>query len=114
MSATTFNIVVEQRADYSLELTITDDQDAPVVLVGYTAKAEIRQDWDKPLLTAFNVQITDAAQGTLLLTLTADQTKRLPPDGAKYDVLLKSQTGQHKRVMQGSIRVSPSVTRYEL
>jgi len=107
------NLTIKRGAAYGLEVTINNEYSDPVNLEGYTLKSQIRADWDKPLLAEFAVNFEDAALGKVVLSLSAENTKRLPVSGAKYDVFLKNSDGVPACVMAGDIRVIPALTRDE-
>lgn len=107
------NLTIKRGAAYGLEVTIHNEESDPVNLTGYTFKSQIRADWDKPLLAEFAVMVENAALGKVALSLTADNTNKLPTSGAKYDVFIKNSDGVPACVMAGDIRVIPALTRNE-
>lgn len=48
--------------------------------------------------------------GVLLLSLTGEQTALIPPGSYVYDVLVTPSGGTRKRLLRGSVHVSPTVT----
>jgi hypothetical protein len=107
------NLTIKRGAAYGLEVTIHNEESDPVDLSGYSLKSQIRADWDKPLLAEFEVEIENATLGKVVLSLSAESTKKLPVSGAKYDVFLKNSDDVPACVMAGDIRVIPALTRDE-
>lgn len=89
--------------------------DVPVDLSGYTARLQARpsaRSADIALDLATGSGITLGGQdGTVTLTLSATQTAALSPGKYLYDLELESAGGEVTRLVQGTLTVSPEVTR---
>lgn len=122
MSATgaragTRNLVVQQAASFELQLTVkTGDPLEPVDLTGASAKMEFRSDTAIGVvleLSTANGRITiDGPNGVLTLSIAAADTAALSlvDFPARYDLLLTYPNATVDRILEGLVRLSPSVT----
>jgi hypothetical protein len=109
--STISNIVINQGADYSTTVTVSDGSSA-VNLVGYTATAQIRKSFDST--TAVDMTCTfadDRTSGQITLSLTDSQTSAMEWGRYVWDLLISTAGGNKTRVVEGIATVSPSVTR---
>lgn len=111
------NITINQGASWDLTLTWkTGDPSTLVNLTGYTARMQIRKKHSAyeiaATLTTQNGKIVlGGALGTIALALTATETSALIAGKYVYDLELVSSSGYVTRLVEGSVRVSPEVTR---
>lgn len=107
---------IEQGADYFLTFTYQDQNGTPVDLTGYTARMMLRVTYDDPTPL---IELTDAngrlvlggTAGTIDIHITATDTANLSFKTAKYDLELVDSTGVVTRLVMGSVRLSPEVTK---
>ena len=104
------NLIIDQGTTYSTSIDITDDNDMPVDLTGYTGSAQIRKHYSSSNSTPFAVSI-DAADGVVSLGLTSTQTGALTAGRFVYDVELTNTSGVVSRIVEGIVTVTPQVTR---
>lgn len=114
MAAGTYNILIEQGATYDQTFTYTISG-SPVNLTGYTARMQARQTHASPtkildLVSPTNITLGDAA-GTVRVVVAATATDDLNAGTYVYDLELESGSGVVTRLIQGSLTVSPEVTR---
>jgi hypothetical protein len=114
MSAGTWNIAVEQGADWAATVTWEADGD-PVDLTGYSAAMQVRK---SPGSVAALLELTDAAgltlggaAGTIEITITSAQLSAIEAGDWQYDLELTSASGVVTRVLQGRFVVDAEVTR---
>ena len=105
------NIFIDQGADYTSTVTVTDSSDSAVNLTGFSAAAQIRKSHLSSTSTDFATSITDATAGQITITLTDTQTTALESGRYVYDVVITSGSGAKTRVVEGQVTVNPSVTR---
>jgi hypothetical protein len=103
------NLTIDQGTDYSTSITLTDDEDNIVSLVGYTANAQIRKTYSSSNSVSFSTEITEA-QGVITLSLTDAQTANITPGRYVYDVILTTGS-MTTRIVEGIVTVTPRVTR---
>lgn len=98
-------------------LVVTDNEDppGPVNLTG-TIKAQIRiKHNDTTPAATFDVDMTNAATGTAILTLTGAHTQALVTSDKKFkgiwDVEWTPSGGQPRTLLQGKVECDPDATR---
>lgn len=105
----TYNISLQRRADYSVQLQFKDSTGTPINLTGWSAAA---QAWNKERTTKyadFTITYTNRATGIITILLTNIQTA-IFPDEAYYDVLLTNPAGLKEYYLEGIIYVSEGYT----
>lgn len=105
----TYNISLQRRADYELQLQFKDSTDTPINLTSWIAAA---QAWNQGRTTKhadFSVTYVNRATGTIKISLTDDQTATFPAE-AYYDVLLTNPSGLKEYYLEGLIYVSEGYT----
>lgn len=119
MKAAVVNLIIEQGTDWSQTVKFYSDTErkVPCDLTGLTGRCKIR-DSEGVQVAAPAVAIT-ALTGTVVLSLTNAQTSAIPVEGYSYsetstyayDVELVDAAGFVSRWMNGSVTVSPEVTK---
>lgn len=114
--AVTHNITIEQGATFQLNLLWKDSLNAPINLTGYTARMQVRKKHSDPVklldFTTENGAITlGGAAGTIVITGLATLTDDVPAKPCVYDLELVSAGGFVTRLIEGSVTVTPEVTR---
>lgn len=115
--AGTYHLRIDQGSDYALQLTYQDAEGESIDVSSHTAALQIRtthEDADTLLELDHSNGITLAANGEILIEITAAQTESLPtsvrnPVGV-WDIELTG-GGLVKRLLGGKVYVSPEVTR---
>ena len=111
MAAGIYDIVIDQGADFSIQLELANNGSA-VNLTGYTARAQLRATpTSSELAGSFTINFTDRANGILKMEMTNSTTAGLPPGKYYYDLESVSGGGVVTRLLQGVARVTPNVTR---
>ena len=115
MSATTYDILIEQGATYSQVITYKEAGVA-VNLTGYTARMQVRATLESAStlveLTTANSRITlGGSAGTITLTISATDTAALTAGRGVYDLELVSGSGIVTQLLQGVATISRNVTR---
>ena len=105
------NIFIDQGADFTTTVTVTDSNRDAVSLVGYSAAAQIRKSYSSSTSTDFTTSISNASGGEITITLSDTQTAALEAGRYLYDVLITASGGDKTRVVEGQVTVNPSVTR---
>ena len=105
------NIFIDQGADFTTTVTVTDSNGDAVSLVGYSALAQIRKSYSSSTSTDFTTSISNASGGEITITLSDTQTAALEAGRYLYDVLITASGGDKTRVVEGQVTVNPSVTR---
>ena len=115
MSATTYDILIEQGATFS-QLVTYKESGVAVNLTGYTARMQVRSTLESAStiveLTTANGRIAlGGAAGTITLTISATDTAALTAGRGVYDLELVSGSGIVTRLLQGVATISRNVTR---
>lgn len=117
MPAGLHNLTIEQGATFRRVISLRDyNTNAIKNLTGFTARMQIRafvaDTATLVSLTTENGGITiDAAEGQITLIITAAVTASMTWRKAVYDLEIIDGSGTVTRLLQGSIIVSPEVTR---
>lgn len=115
MSAGIYNFTLDQGATWNLEVIYKNANNAVINLTNYTAALQIRKAYDASVvaldLTTTNGGITiTGAQGKIDITATATQTAAIVSGDYVFDLEIAS-GGVVSRILQGTVCVSPEVTR---
>ena len=111
MSAGTYNFTIEQGTTFSRVLTLQENGSA-MNLTGYSVASQMRSTHDSSSIVAtFSGSVTNASSGQLTLSLTNSQTSAIEEAIYVYDVEITSGAGAVTRILQGTVTVTPEVTR---
>jgi len=114
MSAGNYDLNLEEGADFSITLTITDSAGTAVDLTGHTAEMNFSSDRD----TAYTLQLTHSAgltmggtAGTIVVALTDTQVGTLSAAWTKgqYDLITIDAAGLRTRRISGSVYIAEQV-----
>jgi len=105
------NIVIDQGADYSASIDVTDADGDAVDLTGHTGAGQIRKTYSSSTAVDFAVSVADpASSGVLNISLTNAQTNAMKAGRYVYDVEITNSGGVKTRVLEGQIEITPGVT----
>ena len=108
------NLIIDQGANFSSDITVKDANGNPFDLTGYTTEAKMAKGYasTRTRTTITSAVASDATTGVVSLTLTATQTAALDaPERYVYDVeITQTSTGTVTRVIEGIISTRPNVT----
>ncbi|MER6830833.1 hypothetical protein ABT352_32905 [Streptosporangium sp. NPDC000563] len=119
MAAGIFDLDIEQGSDCTWVLTLTSKppDPQPIVLTGYTARAQIRPSRGRDtavlheLTTANGRLVIDGPAGTITIHIPGDESTPWVWTEGVYDLELVSPSGAPTRLLMGAVRVDPEVTR---
>lgn len=111
-----YDIAIDQGATYRQEFIWKDSNNDVIDLTGYTARMQIRR---KKSSDSFEHEATTenggiaitALTGSVVVTISATDTAAFEFTKGVYDIELVSGTGVVTRLLEGSVEVSPEVTR---
>lgn len=106
--STKAHIIIEQGATYASTIELLDENDEPVDVTNYTARGQIRRHYSS--LNAVNFT-TSLANGSLVISLTANQTANMLYGRYVYDIELVDPVNTVVRILEGIVTVTPEVTR---
>ena len=108
------NLLIDQGANFSSDITVKDANNNAFDLTGYTTEAKMAKGYasTRTRTSITSTIATDSTSGVVALTLTAAQSATLDaPERYVYDVeITKTSTGAVTRVIEGIITVRPNVT----
>lgn len=114
------DFTIDQGADVAIELHLLEADGSKKDLTAHSAAAKMKRSYnsvDSDEITSFTTAIASpATDGVLVLSLTNTQTDALNPRNRYvYDVELSFNDSDGntiiERILEGKIKVSPSVTR---
>ena len=107
------NLLIEQGANFSSTITLFNDDDTVFNLTDYTAAGQIRKSYSSSSASAtFSILFSaDRSEGQITLSLTSTQTAAVEEGRYVYDIEVTSSDSVVTRVLQGTVTVSPNVTR---
>ena len=105
------NLFVDQGSDFSITVSLTDATDSALSLAGSSFLAQIRKSHGSNTVKATFNTSNDGVGGNLTMNLTDIQTAALESGRYVYDVLQTDASGDKKRLIEGQLIVTPSVSR---
>ena len=105
-------ITIEQGANLTSTVTVSDTQGDAVNLSTYSASAQIRKSYYSSSANTLTATITGNANGQITLSMTAANSAGLTPGRYVYDLIITNSVDNSvTRVVEGTAVVLPSVTR---
>jgi len=107
------NLIIDQGANFSSDVTVKDANGNAFDLTGYTTQAKLAKGYSstRTRISMTSVIATESASGVVALAMTASQTAALDAERYVYDVeITQTSTGVVTRVIEGLITVRPNVT----
>ena len=108
------NLIIDQGASFSSDITVKDANGNAFNLTGYTAEVKMAKGYasTRTRTTMTTTIANDPTTGVVALTLTPAETTALDaPERYVYDVeITQTSSGSVTRVIEGIITVRPNVT----
>lgn len=112
MAAGTYNIDIEQGADFGRTMQLSFAEDANRSLTGYSFTGQIRTEKsDTTALATFTVSVTNAAERIIYVSVANSITSTLPVGTAYYDIEMTYPDSTKIRFLEGIANVTGEVTR---
>lgn len=108
--ATKANLIIDQGTDYSTTITLKDAANNVIDLTDYTGEAKLKKYYTSANSTSFSVSL-GGNTGIVTLALTHQQTNALKAGKYVYDVELNDGSNTISRVLEGTVTITPSVTK---
>lgn len=102
------NMVIDQGTTFATSIEILDENDDPVDLLHYTARGQIRKHYSSTNSVSFTTALSN---GSLVISLTANQTANIVAGRYVYDIELVDPANTVARILEGIVTVTPEVTR---
>lgn len=105
-----FDLQITHGASFSMTVSLTDDNNAPIDLTSLNVKSYIKSSYgESGYLTSLNPQVITPTSGIISLSIGASGSTGIPIGISFYDVMLNS--GDTSFVaLAGKVYVSPSVS----
>jgi hypothetical protein len=104
------NLVLDQGADFSVTVYFNQEAGIPKDLTGWTSRSQLRKSYYSTSATTISSNISDASNGEITLSLTANTTANIKAGRYVYDLEVVN-AASVLRVIEGIITVMPEVTR---
>lgn len=119
-----YDIILQQAATYDLPISYRDSAGTPIDMSGYTARLQVRELPQYPLLIEFNTELTangfvflsgpaeereDGANGNLRLFMTAANSANIGALVARYQLNITDSEGVVTPLIEGRFEVQGSV-----
>lgn len=111
MAAGQYDFTIEQGSTWSIKLAVQNPAGTAVNLTGWLPRCQIRKKHSSADIIASPTCTIAAASGFVYLLLTAAQTTVIPAGEYVYDVELYDSGTQVARLQEGTVTVTPEVTR---
>lgn len=110
-AATTVNLIINQKASFEVTFNVLNSNNAPLNLTSYTTSAKFKPDIMSPdnAAVAFSTAFANAANGSVTISLNANQTSEMQVGKYVYDVAIIDNTNFKTRIVEGRITVSGGV-----
>ena len=105
------NLFIDQGADFSTTISLTDSNGDVLTLSGYSAVGQIRKTFGSSSIAATFGTALSAASGQITLTLTDTVTAGMTSGRYVYDILITDSSGDKTRILEGHATITPSVSR---
>jgi hypothetical protein len=109
--ATYSNIYIDQGSTYSSIIDVLDANGLPTDLTDYFVRGQMRRTYNSTLFYDFILDIPNPTNGKIVISLSNNISATLKPGRYVYDIeIVHSTLGDVRRVAEGQVDVSPSVT----
>lgn len=116
MPAATYNLVIEQGADFIKSFVLRNPDESIKDLTGYTARMQIRQyvfseDAEYEATTENGRLVINIGTGSIQMRFPSSDTSLFEIKRGVYDLEIVDISGQVTRLIQGTVQISREVTR---
>lgn len=113
MTATTKNLIIEQKATFRKKMVYRDKFKKPINLTGFSVRMQIRAA-DGSLIADLSTQngkiILGGASGSIELVIPVAETSLMTFATALYDLKLIAPNGDEIRMLKGKVTLDPGQT----
>lgn len=110
--STRSNIFIDKNTDFQTPLIFTDD-DGPIDLSSYSFFAQIRKIYSLAVVANFQFHLTNPAIGEVEMYMTSATSSVLSEGKYQYDILLRHESGEIQKVVEGLVFIVSTVTQVE-
>jgi hypothetical protein len=110
MSAKQINLVIEQGTDFESTFTIYNENGTKLNLTGFTGASLIKKSTYSSTSYPFTVSFPNRLGGQISVSMGRGNTSLIEGGRYVYDVVITSPNNYTRRVVQGSVLVTPGVS----
>lgn len=110
MPAASYDIQIEQGADWTRDLFLTTATQGAIDVSGRTFSAQIRQYPSGTVAAAIGCSVVSAGGGQVRMSVTSAASLLVPTAGAKYDLFMVTSAGVSTKLLAGSVTLTPRIT----
>jgi hypothetical protein len=110
MSTYPLNLIISQGTDFEITLTVRNTDGSPLNLLSYTGLSLLKKHYTSNKNYPFTLTFLDRLNGKISLFMHNSITKTLTEGRYVYDIILESPNNIKKRMIEGTVIVSPGVS----
>lgn len=114
MSAKQINLVIEQGTDFESTFTIYNENGTKLNLSGFTGMSLIKKSTYSSISYPFTVSFPNRLGGQISVSMGRSDTSAIEGGRYVYDVVITSPNNYTRRVVQGSVLVTPGVSLWQI
>jgi hypothetical protein len=103
------NLYINKNTDFQTPLSFFDD-DGPIDMSAYTFFSQIRKVYSTGIVADFEFHLVNLEEGEVEMYLQSEVTKTLAEGKYQYDILIKHETGEVTKVLEGLVFITSTVT----
>lgn len=105
------NITIDQGTDFEAIIDVSDTAGDPFNMEGFFVASQMRKNYASSSPAATFSAVHNGPAGQITLSLSKNFTTDLEPGRYLYDVEITSAGGTTTRVVEGTVTVTPGITR---
>ena len=105
--STKVNLYADQGTDFRTTIELFDGDNDELGISTYTFFSDIRKVYSETKKASFDIE---TANNDVTLVLSANTTLNLTPGKYQYDVLMRKQSGELSKIVDGTIFILPTMT----
>ncbi len=105
--STKVNLYADQGTDSRTTIELFDGDNDELGISTYTFFSDIRKVYSETKKASFDIE---TANNDVTLVLSANTTSNLTPGKYQYDVLMRKQSGELSKIVDGTIFILPTMT----
>jgi hypothetical protein len=110
MAAGQYDITMDRGVYYEVTFVLKDENEDAIDITGYTFKSQIKRSGNPKVEQEFTTAITNAATGSVRISLTGDKTRKLPAEPLIYDLVAKDSTDILRKYVEGKVALRETTT----
>ena len=109
--ATVSNLYIDQGSDFSVIVTLTNQDGTPLDLGAFVVKGQFRKSYQSSIATNFTISIFNETAGKIKIQLPADASSAIQAGRYLYDIEVSNALGEKRRALEGIVVITPEITR---